>query len=212
MPATLDPINAIALLGFVEEEPRSGYDLKRAIDDRLEGVLEITQGTIYYTLKRLEARGWVKGSTSRHGRRPERRTYRITPAGRAAFVHLLEEAAFRKERFLSPFDVALYFTPRLAPAKVVQAVDHRLRELDRYRAALSRLEERFPVRWPFHLYYLREKAKDVAQASERWWLRLRKKVQTKLSAVSSQLSAPPATASSTSPLPRQRRRSPASRS
>ncbi len=179
MPAKLDPINAIALLGFVEEEPRSGYALKRAIDDRLEGVLEISPGTIYYTLKRLEARGWVRGSVSRNGKRPERRTYRITPAGRSAFVQLLEEAAFEKERFLSPFDVALYFTPRLAPETVVKAVDHRLGELDRYRRALGRLEERFPVRWPFHLYYLREKAKDVAQASERWWLRLRRKVQEK---------------------------------
>jgi DNA-binding PadR family transcriptional regulator len=179
MPAKLDPINAITLLGFVEEEPRSGYDLKRAIDDRLEGILEITQGTIYYTLKRLEARGWVRGSTSRNGRRPERRTYRITAAGRSAFVHLLEEAAFERDRFLSPFDVALYFTPRLSPDTVVKAVDHRLRELDQYRSALHRLEERFPVQWPFHLYYLREKAKDVAQASERWWLRLRKKIQEK---------------------------------
>ena len=50
MPATLDPVNAITLLGFIEEEPRSGYDLRRAIDDRLEHILEITQGTIYYTL------------------------------------------------------------------------------------------------------------------------------------------------------------------
>jgi DNA-binding PadR family transcriptional regulator len=179
MPAKLDPINAITLLGFIEEAPRSGYDLKRAIDDRLEGILEITQGTIYYTLKRLEARGWVKGSVSRIGNRPERRTYRITPTGRNAFFHLLEEAAFERDRFLSPFDVALYFTPRLSPETVVRAVDHRLRELDQYRAALRRLEERFPVQWPFHLYYLREKAKDVAQASERWWLRLRKKVQEK---------------------------------
>ena len=65
MPARLDSINAITLLGFIEEAPRSGYDLKRAIDDRLEGLLEITSGTIYYTLKRLEAKGWIRGSTSR---------------------------------------------------------------------------------------------------------------------------------------------------
>jgi DNA-binding PadR family transcriptional regulator len=179
MPAKLDPTNAIALLGFIEEEPRSGYQLKQAIDDRLEHILEITSGTLYYTLKRLEARGWVKGSNSRNGRRPQQRIYRITPAGRTAFVDLLEEAAFEAERYLSPFDVALYFTPRLAPATVVRAVDQRLAHLTRYRNALHRLEERFPVRWPFHLYYLREKAKEVADANERWWNRLKKKVQDK---------------------------------
>ena len=52
-------------------------------------------------------------------------------------------------------------------------------DLARYRDALRRLEERFPVRWPFHLYYLREKAKEVADANERWWHRLKKKVQEK---------------------------------
>src|SRR6516162_7858706 len=101
MPAKLDPTNAIALLGFIEEEPRSGYQLKQAIDDRLEHILEITPGTLYYTLKRLEARGWVKGSNSRNGRRPRQRVYRITSRGRKAFVDLLEEAAFEAERYLS---------------------------------------------------------------------------------------------------------------
>jgi len=179
MPAKLDPTNAIALLGFIEEEPRSGYQLKQALDDRLEHILEITSGTLYYTLKRLEARGWVKGSVSRNGKRPQQRVYRITAEGRAAFVHLLEEAAFAAERFLSPFDVALYFTPRLPAETVVRAVDQRMANLSRYRDALHRLEERFPVRWPFHLFYLREKAKDVADANERWWLKLKKKVQEK---------------------------------
>jgi DNA-binding PadR family transcriptional regulator len=179
MPARVDPINAITLLGFIEEEPRSGYELKRAIDERLEHILEITAGTVYYTLKRLEARGWVKGIVSRNGKRPERRTYRITPEGKRAFVHLLEEAAFTADRFISPFDVALYFTPRLPPEKVMKAVDKRLEDLARYRDALLRLEERFPVRWPFHLYYLREKAKEIVQTNERWWIRLKKKVQNK---------------------------------
>lgn len=179
MPARLDPINAITLLGFIEEAPRSGYDLKRAVDNRLEGILDISSGTVYYTLKRLEARGWVKGSTSRVGNRPERRTYRITGEGRNAFLHLLEEAAFQEDRFVSPFDVALYFTPRLSPATVVRAVDKRIHDLAKYREGLQRLEQRFPVRWPFHLYYLREKAKELADMNERWWLKLRKKVQDK---------------------------------
>jgi len=177
MPATLDPVNAITLLGFIEEEPRSGYDLRRAIDDRLEHILEITQGTIYYTLKRLEARGWISGSVSRRGKRPEQRVYRITAAGKRAFAQLLEQAMFQQQRFISPFDIALYFTPRLPPETVTRAVDKHIADLERFRESLRTLEERFPVRWPFHLYYLREKAKEMAGSSERWWLRLRRKVE-----------------------------------
>lgn len=179
MPARLDPLNAIILLGFIEDRPRSGYELKQAIDERLEDVVEITAGTVYYTLKRLEVRGWIRGSVSRKGRRPERRTYRITPGGRRAFVGLLEEAAFQTDRFTSPFDVALYFTPRLPRESLLRALEKRLADLERYRRGLRRLEERFPDRWPFHLYYLREKAKELADANERWCLRLKRKLQEK---------------------------------
>jgi DNA-binding PadR family transcriptional regulator len=177
MPASIDPVNAITLLGFIEEEPRSGYDLKRAIDERLEHILEMTSGTVYYTLKRMESRGWVKGSVSRNGKRPEQRVYRITVDGRKAFAELLEKAMFQTHQFVSPFDIALYFTPRLPPETVVRAVDKHLADLERFRLSLHTLEERFPVRWPFHLYYLREKAKEVAGSSERWWIKLRKKVE-----------------------------------
>jgi len=181
MPATIDAVNAIALLGFIEEEPRSGYDLKRAIDERMEHLLEMTAGTVYYTLKRLEAKGWVKGSVTRKGKRPEQRVYRITPAGKAAFSHLLEEVMDRPHQFISPFDLALYFTPRMRPEAVTRAVDKHLADLARFRESMRTLEERFPVRWPFHLYYLREKAKEIAGSSERWWLKLRKKVEQRAS-------------------------------
>lgn len=177
MPASIDPVNAITLLGFIEEEPRSGYELGRMLRERLEHILEISQGTIYYTLKRLEARGWIAGSVARKGNRPEQRVYRITPAGRRAFVQLLEDALLQRQRFISPFDIALYFTPRLPPQTVTRAVDKHLADLARLRESLHTLEKRFPIRWPFHLYYLREKAKETCGSSERWWLRLRRKIE-----------------------------------
>ena len=177
MPASIDPVNAITLLGFIEQEPRSGYDLKRAIDERMEHILEMSSGTVYYTLKRLESRGWVRGSVSRKGKRPEQRVYRITAAGQKAFLELLEQTLSQSHQFVSPFDIALYFTPRLPAETVTRAVDKHLDDLARFRESLHTLEERFPVRWPFHLYYLREKAKEIAGSSERWWIKLRKKVE-----------------------------------
>ena len=176
MPAKVDPINAIALLAFLREAPRSGYDLKRLADQRLEGVAEISSGTVYYTLKRIEAQGWVRGSVSRRGKRPERKTYRITPAGNRAFVQLLEEVALQDDRPYSPFDVALYFAPHLPSEVMLRAVERRLEGYQRYRGAIQRAEQQYPVRWPFHLYYLREKAKEIADCNLRWCLRLKRKL------------------------------------
>jgi DNA-binding PadR family transcriptional regulator len=179
MPATPDPVNAIVLLGFLEEAPASGYDLGRAVEDRFRDLLGISRGTLYYTLKRLEQKGWIRGTREREGRRPERRVYRATAEGRRALAQLLEQAARGDDPLLTPFDVALYFAPRMDPARLLEAVDHQLDRLRRARAALSSLEERFPVRWPYHLYYLREKTREVSGARERWWLRLRRKVQSR---------------------------------
>lgn len=173
MPARIDPVNAITLLGFIEEKPRSGYALKQDIEERLEHILEITPGTLYYTLKRLEAKGWVKA------RPGQPRIYRITRAGREAFTALLEEAMAQPQRPITPFDLALYFTPQLPAEAVTRAIDKHLEDQDRVRRALHTLEERFPVRWPFHLYYLREKTKDIADTNARWWSRLKKKIEAK---------------------------------
>jgi len=177
MPASVDRINAIAVLSLLQESPRSGYEIKQIADERMKGVAEITSGTVYYTLKWLEKRGWAKASLSRRGRRPERRVYRITKAGRKGFLALLEEAAFETDHFYSPFDVALYFAPHLPSATMLKAVEKRLEDLERYRETIRLAEAKFPERWPYHLYYLREKTKQIADCNERWCLRLKRKIQ-----------------------------------
>lgn len=179
MPASVDPVNAAIVLALLEEAPRSGYDIKREIDGRLEGLVEITSGTIYYLLKKLERRRWITGRASKRGNRPERVTYRITAAGRREFVRQVRELALHTDRFYSPFDVALYLAPKLPPEALVEAVEKRLEHLSNSLRRLRQLEARFPERWPFHLYYLREKAKEMIDVNERWCQRLKRKIQQK---------------------------------
>lgn len=178
MPATLDPIKTCVLLGLLEESPLHGYEIKTMVEERFED-LEMSAGSLYYMLKKLERRGWVKSAVSRNGNRPERRTYRITAEGRGEFRKLLEKIAFESDRLHSPFDVALYFVNHMDPEAMIRAIDKKLADLDRYRHRLRELEEQYPGRWPFHLYYLREKAKDTAAVMERWCLRLRRKLREK---------------------------------
>jgi len=179
MPGTIDPQNAIAILGILREGPRSGYDLKTAVEDRAAGLLELSAGSLYYALKCFEKRGWVSSAAEKRGRRPERRLYRLTPDGRKAFVRHLEEAVEQPDRLVSSFDLALFFAPHLTPEALLRAVERREQDFARWEERLHRLEELFPVRWPFHLYYLKEKAKEIAQVNERWCQRLRKKIMEK---------------------------------
>lgn len=66
------------LLKLLEEQPRHGYDVIRLLEDRFSGLYSPSAGTIYPRLARLEADGLVT-----HAEDNGRKTYSLTPAGRA---------------------------------------------------------------------------------------------------------------------------------
>ena len=66
------------LLALLEEEPRHGYDVMRALEDRFGGMYTPSAGTVYPRLARLEEEGMISRSDT--GRKA---VYEITEAGRA---------------------------------------------------------------------------------------------------------------------------------
>ena len=72
----------LALLLLLQEEPRNGYQLMQAIEERSGGAWRPSPGSVYPTLSQLEDEGLVR-STEREGGR----VFEITDAGRA---HLAE--------------------------------------------------------------------------------------------------------------------------
>jgi PadR family transcriptional regulator, regulatory protein PadR len=73
-------------LGIIAELRRHGYQL--------------SPGTLYPMLHRLEERGYLKSTRKRHGHRI-RRAYRATAAGRAALAQAKEKV---RELFAELFD------------------------------------------------------------------------------------------------------------
>jgi len=65
------------LLKLLDESPRHGYDIIRALEDRFLGLYSPSAGTVYPRLARLEAEGLVS-----HEVDEGRKVYRITGAGR----------------------------------------------------------------------------------------------------------------------------------
>src|SRR5690242_17650925 len=80
----MEPTQATwAILGLIAQKPRSGYDLKTAIDRTIRHFWAASYGQIYPELRRLEERSWISGADAARGGR-SRRVFRITPSGRAA--------------------------------------------------------------------------------------------------------------------------------
>jgi DNA-binding PadR family transcriptional regulator len=72
------------ILRLLEEKPRHGYEIIKALEERFGGAYAPSPGTVYPTLQLLEDLGYARVSTT-----PEegKKVYEITEAGRA---HLAE--------------------------------------------------------------------------------------------------------------------------
>jgi DNA-binding PadR family transcriptional regulator len=66
------------LLALLDEGPRHGYEVIRALEERFNGLYSPSAGTVYPRLAKLEEEGLVERTDD--GRKA---TYRITDAGRA---------------------------------------------------------------------------------------------------------------------------------
>jgi DNA-binding PadR family transcriptional regulator len=92
------------ILAALEPSPLHGYAVMEALTRASGGALDLPTGTVYPALRRLERAGYVRGEWSTVNGR-ERRTYRLTPAGRRTLA--TERAEWRDfaaviERLLRP--------------------------------------------------------------------------------------------------------------
>jgi DNA-binding PadR family transcriptional regulator len=71
------------ILSLLEERPRHGYDIIKAIEEKSSGMYTPSAGTVYPTLTLLEEMGFAHSSADESGKR----IYEITDTGRA---HLAE--------------------------------------------------------------------------------------------------------------------------
>src|SRR5579884_3912038 len=78
----------LALLRLLAEEPRNGYQLMQAIEERSEGLWRPSPGSVYPTLAQLEDEGLVRAAEVEGGRR-----FEITDAGREHLERRADEPA-----------------------------------------------------------------------------------------------------------------------
>jgi DNA-binding PadR family transcriptional regulator len=70
-----------AILGFINERPRSGYDLKKAFDATVAHIWPAKQSQIYLTLARLTDQKLVTVEVIHQDDKPNRKVYHITESG-----------------------------------------------------------------------------------------------------------------------------------
>jgi len=78
------PSTPFAILGWLQSEPRSGYDIRRETADALGHFWSESYGQIYPALRSLAAKGHVRRRTEKRAGRRARIVYSITAKGREA--------------------------------------------------------------------------------------------------------------------------------
>lgn len=79
------------ILGFLQQEERTGYDLKTICFDRcIAHMWRADQAQIYKTLDKLVEQGWVTCKVEIQSDRPNRKVYSVTEAGKAELMRWLE--------------------------------------------------------------------------------------------------------------------------
>ncbi len=130
-----------ALLGMLSAGPRSGYDIKKAVDGSIAHFWSESFGQIYPILRRLAADGLVRRRHETQRGKPDRHVYSLTPRGRDALRAWLGQPA-RPESFRSELLLKL-FLGRLAPAEASLAHLRQFQERQRaLRETYAEIERR----------------------------------------------------------------------
>ncbi len=92
------------ILGLLWTHPMTGYNIKQAFDRALASYWNAGNSQIYTTLKHLSEAGLVDVELVVQKTRPNRKVYRLTPAGHIALENWLQENVperFNKDDFLT---------------------------------------------------------------------------------------------------------------
>lgn len=72
----------VLILSLIEHRQRHGYEIGQLIEDRSRGAISFHIASLYPTLYRLEAKGFIEGRWVEKAGQRRRRYYRLTSEGR----------------------------------------------------------------------------------------------------------------------------------
>lgn len=134
-----------AVLGLLEKEARSGYDLSAFADRTVTYFWPISRTLVYRELARLEQYGLVQGTPVVQERLPDKRLYALTDEGRVALDRWLSEPTFEGTQFRSGFLLKFYFGLRVPTARITQLLDDYRGSLEQELSTLTGVARRLAV-------------------------------------------------------------------
>jgi DNA-binding PadR family transcriptional regulator len=125
-----------ATLAILSEGPSHGYAILAKLKKRIGGVCGISYGQVYRVLAALERRGLIVGRAVQVARRPTRRVYDLSEAGRENVQRWLVEAPARTMFFGIDFYLRLPFLSSLDSETRAEVLGQQVRRCREHLAML----------------------------------------------------------------------------
>ena len=158
----------LAILSLIAQQPRHGYEIERVIEQR--GMREWTEvgfSSIYYLLKKLEQKGYVKAQLVAAERGPARKVYHITPAGEKAVDKGALDALSIPRRCYQQFLLGLAIMPRIRHQDALESLSEYHKALYKRRESMQvSLERQQPL--PYHVEAMFDYSLTLVNAEIGW--------------------------------------------
>lgn len=173
-------ITKLAILGLLSyrKKPMHGYEIKKQLEDWAVGEYsEISYGSIYYNLERMEKEGFVASENVKDSKRPERRLYSITPIGEKELRKLLRKNYFEMERFYYQFDIGVSLMPLMPKSEVLKALNKRINTIEEHLAEIRRERAELEDKLPFYVLAIFNHYLYHFEAEKKWLEELKNEVE-----------------------------------
>ena len=130
---------ATMLLGFLYEKPLNAYEIIKLLNYmNVKWWFHIADSTVYSTLKTLEKKEFISGTTKKVGNMPDRTVYKLSDKGKIEFVNTLKASILQFNYDTNIFSIAAFFLSIFSPDKQQELLQERLTILQKYRAGIEK--------------------------------------------------------------------------
>ena len=123
-------------LGVLTERDMTGYEIKQHFEEAFSHFFGAGYGSIYPALADLTRERLVTCTSVEQDKRPDKKVYSLTAAGRRVLVKELMETPPR-HKVRSEFLVLMYFAHLLPPERIAAIFDERMAEWEAQLAAIG---------------------------------------------------------------------------
>ena len=130
---------ATMLLGLIYEKPLNAYEIIKHLNYmNVKWWFNIADSTVYSTLKTLEKKEYIIGTTEKVGNMPDRTVYSLSEKGKDEFISTLKASILQFNYDTNIFSIAAFFLNTFTPEEQQKFLQERLTVLQKYRTGIEK--------------------------------------------------------------------------